>query len=155
MVERLFPSRACFAMVRCRSADTARSSSSCDAYNGILCHLLQFDVLDSGMVSEWSVGENDTCNPCGTRKKDSDGARWFGDSLTANFSCGTVDDIMPLAWCESFTHVYGMVAEIVVKRPIKFVVYDNVCVLRRCAKNVQKKSPSACPSVTYLTISTR
>ena len=52
------------------------------------------------LIPAWFLSgqlKDDTCNPCGIREKDSAGARWFGDSLMAIFSCGTVGDIMPLA----------------------------------------------------------
>ena len=86
-------------------------------------------------MSPWSRFENDTCNPCGIKKKTPPGASRLGNSWTAILSCGAVAGLMPLAG-------FGMVAEIAVLIAVKCVVCYNAGVLRRFVDNVAQKRPT-------------
>ena len=97
----------------------------------------------AGPADGWSELEGSTENPCGISKVEAAHiTRWHGSSLACTLSCGTVAFVLPIAGHESFTQVYGMIAEIATRRKVTHVVYDNACVLKRFARNVMTRHPT-------------
>ena len=80
---------------------------------------------------------------CGLAKPaPSPGARRSGGVLTLVLACGTVCHVDPCAGFESATQIYGMLGEVVARRALDYVVYDNACMLRRFVANKVSKLPS-------------
>ena len=80
---------------------------------------------------------------CGLAKPaPSPGARRSGGVLTLVLACRTVCHVDPCAGFESATQIYGMLGEVVARRALDYVVYDNACVLRGFVANKVSKLPS-------------
>lgn len=83
-------------------------------------------------------------NPCGMTKAPAQGRyRRHGGLLTGMLGCGIVGTVDFVAGHESCRQIYGVLGDIVARRQLDYVIYDNACLLGRFIRNQHRRSPGS------------
>ena len=107
----------------------------------ILCEACYSACAQAGIpvsppLTEETSDEDMPANPCGLTKDLPPATyRRFGGVATGMLACGLVANIMPVAGCESATQITGMAGEVRARRQLRYIVYDNACMLAHFVRN--------------------
>lgn len=79
-------------------------------------------------------------NPCGFSKSPVVGRyRRRGGLLTGILGCGVVGTVDLVAGYESCRQIYGVLGEVIARRQLEYVIYDNACLLGRFIRNQHRR----------------